>query len=126
MSERSHYPLSFIARHPSADLHELAQSIGLPIHRIWKRGDKSFSGKYQSSYAALNVEKNYESARHALTNLIDYLYLRREILDGFAAEGGSMCAYLTLGDGENGITLSVELLEKFCALNIEIGVDSYP
>ncbi|MEO8627739.1 MAG: hypothetical protein ABI612_06500 [Betaproteobacteria bacterium] len=121
--------VSFRLKHPTLDLSAIAQSVGLPIARIWTAGERRITpkgdpldGVHPGSYCAFRVESSEGTIPAAIKIVDTALHVAvhsHRNLQGQELEKSLYCTIM--GEGE---FLDLESLRQLINWGIELGIDA--
>jgi hypothetical protein len=127
------YDLSLRVKHPTTDLQEVCEKLGLELRRIWKAGDRAETpnGKTlqfyrRESYCSLKFENESGPLHHRLASALALLDQKKDILLNIISNGGTLT--LCIGwftEGDNGADLDINLIKKLSELNIALALFIY-
>jgi hypothetical protein len=134
MGRVTDFSLFLMVKHPTADLSDLPQALGLRAARIWKVGEprvtpkgKSLDGLYRDSYCGLYLDHSGSATLpEAIASAIDQLRPNCGVIDTLIAGGGRFLLNVYWHSAFNtGEEFDASLLRALADMNISLGVDIY-
>ena len=128
------YNLSLWIEHPDADLSDVPHKLGLPAHRIWKKGDvrtapngRVQGGTYKNSYCNIQFgERHSKDLSVGLRSALAILQPHKEYLEKLSVNGVELRLFVGwYSEFNSRDILDWKILHDMAALKISLDLDFY-
>ena len=129
----SYFALSLRIRHPSANLAQVCEVLGLKPSHVWQAGTQAKTPKgeplafvREESYCSVPLETKGASLSGSMAIALSFLQPKKEILHDLAENGGTieLCVAL-FSYTDDGYRISAELIDKIAELGLSLTVFFY-